>query len=482
MLSLFLSFDNSDKFPLYFDVEKTIKIDIKIYKDSNCEDLLNKNHQIIQKKLTENSVILNSKNKFTDYKMYFVIISTEYPTTRIKLKPNDKPRKYLDLSKEMSLFFIPIKNKNSKLESINKIHINQSSNNKNKAIIINYVKPEDCLREGHLKKYNFSNKKFELRKVNVDKYKLIILYSNDSNLWKVIYLNDIKTIIKGTKEQQIKGTDDTFEITLSDNETYIFQAENTNDREEWYKVINSFVIQIKENNYLYSLSLINNNIMKEIYQRQISIIFNYLSLRGVLALEKTRNIYFKYLNNLLLQQTLEKIINYKIAINKNYYFQSLRLFLEIMELLELKNFDLDNYHQKKYDLKRITKKIEPQNNNQISKEYILENMNSFKTLKSYIQILKVFQDIYSKKNKMDNKNKIFIETIKKYLKNNTLNELFDNLIYSIHKNFHSKIVKNPEFLIEIKRAIIYYLKPSNFCLRNNYLSLPQKKKRKHVFY
>ena len=73
--------------------------------------------------------------------------------------------------------------------------------------------------------------------------------------------------------------------------------------------------------------------MKEIYQRQISIIFNYLSLRGVLALEKTRNIYFKYLNNLLLQQTLEKIINYKIAINKNYYFQSLRLFLEIMELL-----------------------------------------------------------------------------------------------------------------------------------------------------
>ena len=155
MLSLSLSFDNSDKFPLYFDVEKTIKIDIKIYKDSNCEDLLNKNHQIIQKKLTENSVILNSKNKFTDYKMYFVIISTEYPTTRIKLKPNDKPRKYLDLSKEMSLFFIPIKNKNSKLESINKIHINQSSNNKNKAIIINYVKPEDCLREGHLKKYNF---------------------------------------------------------------------------------------------------------------------------------------------------------------------------------------------------------------------------------------------------------------------------------------------------------------------------------------
>ncbi len=222
--------------------------------------------------------------------------------------------------------------------------------------------------------------------------------------------------------------------------------------------------------------------MKEIYQRQISIIFNYLSLRGVLALEKTRNIYFKYLNNLLLQQTLEKIINYKLAINKNYYFQSLRLFLEIMELLELKNFDLDNYHQKKYDLKRITKKIEPQNNNQISKEYILENMNSFKTLKSYVQILKVFQDIYSKKNKIDNKNKIFIETIKKYLKNNTLNELFDNLIYSIHKNFHSKIVKNPEFLLEIKRAIIYYLKPSNFCLRNNYLSLPQKKRIKHVFY
>ncbi len=51
MLSLSLSFDNSDKFPLYFDVEKTIKIDIKIYKDSNCEDLLNKNHQIIQKKI-----------------------------------------------------------------------------------------------------------------------------------------------------------------------------------------------------------------------------------------------------------------------------------------------------------------------------------------------------------------------------------------------------------------------------------------------
>ena len=34
-----LSFDDSDKYPLYFDLEKTIKINIKIDKEIKCEDL-----------------------------------------------------------------------------------------------------------------------------------------------------------------------------------------------------------------------------------------------------------------------------------------------------------------------------------------------------------------------------------------------------------------------------------------------------------
>ena len=100
---LSFSFDDSDKYPLYFDVEKTIKINIKIYKETKCEDLLIRNHQLIQNKITDNSVILNSKNNYEDNKVYFVIISSEYPNTRIKLKPNDRPRKFLDLSKKISL-------------------------------------------------------------------------------------------------------------------------------------------------------------------------------------------------------------------------------------------------------------------------------------------------------------------------------------------------------------------------------------------
>jgi hypothetical protein len=57
---LTFSFDDSYKYPLYFDVEKTIKINIKIYKETKCEDLLIRNHQLIQNKITDNSVILNS--------------------------------------------------------------------------------------------------------------------------------------------------------------------------------------------------------------------------------------------------------------------------------------------------------------------------------------------------------------------------------------------------------------------------------------
>ena len=300
-------------------------------------------------------------------------------------------------------------------------------------------------------------------------------YSNDSNLWKVIYLNDIKTIIKGTKEQQIKNHGDLFEITLSDSETFIFKANNSTDREEWYKVINSFVIQIKENNYLYSLTLTNNNILKDLYKEQMNIIFNYLSLKGVLSLEKTRKVYYGFLGNYILQQVLEKIVNYKLSINRNDYLQSFRFFKEIMDFLDIKNFKLETYNDNKYDLKKNSKNLDPQNSKEITKEFILKNMNTLKTLKVYHKILKVFQEIFSKGNfKMDNKDKTFVDTLKKYLKSNTLSELFDNVVSSIHRHFHNKVVKDPEFLFEIKRALIYYFKPENFSVKIDYISLPPK--------
>ena len=76
--------DDLDKFPLYFDIDKISKIDIKIEKDKTCQDILNKNQQIIQNKITDNSILI--KNDFDDYKIYFVIINSEYPKTRLKLK------------------------------------------------------------------------------------------------------------------------------------------------------------------------------------------------------------------------------------------------------------------------------------------------------------------------------------------------------------------------------------------------------------
>jgi len=463
-------FDDPDKVPLYLDLDKKIKIDIKIEKENTCEEILLKNNQKIQNNITDNSIILNSKNDYDDYKIYFVIINNNYLTTRLKLKPNDKPRKYLE-TKNNNLYFIPIKNKNNKSDIKLQFNTNKNLNDKKpKPKVIYYVRPEDCIREGQLNKYDFRNKKFEMRKVNIDKYKIIMSYSNDSNLWKVIYLHDIKTIIKGTKEQQIKNIDDLFEITLSDNETYIFKANNAIDREEWFKVINSFVVQIKENNYLVSLSMLNNNFLKEMYKKQINIIFNNLSLKGVLSLEKTRNVYYSFLKNFILQHLIENIIKYKIYINKNDYEQSFVSFKGIMDFLDIKTFNLDKYNENKKDIKKISKNLEPQENKEITKEFILKNMNSLKTLNLYIQILKGLEDIFIKENQ-NNKNRIKIEKFKKYLKSNTLSELFDNIIYSIHRNFHSKILKNPEFLYTIKMAIIYYLKPKNFSINVDFLNL-----------
>ena len=464
----FSFFEDSDKFPLYLDLDKKIKIDIKIEKENSCEELLLKNNQKIQNNITDNSIILNSKNDYDDYKIYFVIINNNYLTTRLKLKPHDKPRKYLE-TKNNNLYFIPINKINNKSDVKLQFNSNKNLNDKKpKPKVIYYVRPEECIREGQLKKYDFRNKKFEIRKVNIDKYKIIMSYSNDSNLWKVIYLHDIKQIIKGTKEQQIKNLDDLFEITLFDNETYIFQANNTIDREEWFKVINSFVIQIKENNYLISLSMLNNNYLKEIYKEQINLIFNNLSLKGVLSLEKTRNVYFTFLNNVILQFLIENIINYKIYINRNDYEHSFVFFKAIMDFLEIKTFNLEKYNENRKDIKKISKNLEPQENKEITKEFILKNMNSLKSLNVFNQIIKAIEEFFKDNQNITNK---FKEKLKKYLKNNTLSELFDNIIYCIHRNFHSKILKNPEFLYTIKMAIIYYLKPKNFLIKVNFLNL-----------
>ena len=79
-----------------------------------------------------------------------------------------------------------------------------------------------------------------------------------------------------------------FEIETTQNDKIILKARNNSDQEGWIEIINLLVKQTKENKYFNIYSSYIQELTKEIYEKEMNILFGVFTIKGTLALHYSR--------------------------------------------------------------------------------------------------------------------------------------------------------------------------------------------------
>ena len=443
---------------LYFTLDKRKYLPIELTKELTCEQLHIQYHNKIADQIAKLSQ--STKSLKSDYS--FLIIDSTNLYTRIKLKQTDIPLNYITPTTD--IFYLSLSNNElapnpSFFENTpqNKI---QNSYQK----IMNIVNPEEIIREGELQKYSFRQKKFVPRTVLMDKDKLMLTmnyYKNgnnqNTNLWSVILFCDILTITKNTNEKDIKDKKYIFEIETFQNDILIFKAKNSSDQEGWIESISLLVKQTKENKYFNLYTTLTIDTAKEIYDKEINIIFSTLSIKGALALKYSRYLYFFYLKSQILTKIIDGFLLYEENIWKEEYVNAYINFREIMSDLAIDIIDIKTYVKKEHNKKNI--KILEQN--PLNMKEIVNIIIPYDKLILYQRIIKEIDTKLMKGNVYLNKNKESNEFFKQNMKINLLKESYDNLSKLLNEHYKQLMKNNKEYCYGLSKYLAVHFKRTN---------------------
>jgi hypothetical protein len=105
-------------------------------------------------------------------------------------------------------------------------------------------------------------------------------------------LSDISSI---TKEISIKSLKDkyTFEIITYEGDKYIFKSKYDEDMEAWIEKICDVVVLIRDNKFITKYGEQSNTLIKDTYEKIMKIIYNCLSIKGIVSIKELRHLLYK---------------------------------------------------------------------------------------------------------------------------------------------------------------------------------------------
>jgi hypothetical protein len=105
-------------------------------------------------------------------------------------------------------------------------------------------------------------------------------------------LSDISSITKEISEKSIKDKF-TFEIITYEGDHYIFKSKHNADMESWIESLYMLVSLIRDNKFIIKYGEQINKLVKDTYEKGMKIIYNCLSLRGIISIKETRYLLYK---------------------------------------------------------------------------------------------------------------------------------------------------------------------------------------------
>lgn len=85
----------------------------------------------------------------------------------------------------------------------------------------------------------------------------------------------------------------TFEINTFEGERFIFKSKCNADLESWMESTYLLMSLVRDNKHIIKYSELISKTTKESYEKEMKIIFNSLSLKGLLSVKETRVILYK---------------------------------------------------------------------------------------------------------------------------------------------------------------------------------------------
>jgi hypothetical protein len=84
-----------------------------------------------------------------------------------------------------------------------------------------------------------------------------------------------------------------FEIVTYESDRYIFKSKHNADLESWIGSILIFLGLVRDNKFLLKYTEQINKLSKDSYTRSMKIIYNCLSLKGLVSIKETRELLYK---------------------------------------------------------------------------------------------------------------------------------------------------------------------------------------------
>ena len=440
---------------LYFTLDKTKYLPITLSKELTCQALHIQYHNDIGNKIAK----LPQLNQTSKSDLSFIIIDSSNQFNRIKLKQTDIPFKYITSTSD--IYYI------NPSESI--------STNTNKEIIspqkklMNIVNPEEVIRVGELKKYSFKQKQFMPRTVLIDKDKLMITVnegktnkSQNMNIWSVILFSEINTINKKISENDLPEKKHLFEIETTQNDKIILKARNNSDQEGWIEIINLLVKQTKENKYFNIYSSYIQELTKEIYEKEMNILFGVFTIKGTLALHYSRYLLFKQFHSKIIPKIIEGCLTYKENITKKDYINAYINFREVMSDLSIDAFDIKDNYGISMNLKNsIFETI------QINVKELVHILLSHEKIVFYQMIIKKIDEFLSKGNNHENFSN---DSFSNILSSSLLQDIYDSMLKKIlHDNYKTILFSNKDYQDKLTKIFAIDFKHRNQFSFNNLL-------------
>lgn len=269
---------------LYFNLNKELSMVVNILPEHTTQDTYNVNHNIMI------DYILNchSMQAINSSEFNFVIINDNLPNTWIKLKSNDKIKKFLKNS-SFNLYYLNCTNLKQQIKD----NIELSAMNENKKL----ANPnKETIREGELLKYSFSNHKFEKRYIMLDKDKLVLRKNKENELY-VIQFSDVVFITTEINEKNViqQATSKyIFEIRTKDSERYFFSSKNKNDLDAWIDSISYIFSVNKDNDKIKDLSNQVKRSANDIYSKEVKLTNCLFNITGTFAIPEIRKAFLNY--------------------------------------------------------------------------------------------------------------------------------------------------------------------------------------------
>ncbi len=89
----------------------------------------------------------------------------------------------------------------------------------------------------------------------------------------------------------------TFEIITYEGDQYIFKSKHNADMETWIEIICLSVGLIRDNKFITKYGDQINSLIKDTYEKIMKIIYNCLSIKGIISIKELRHLLYKYIIN-----------------------------------------------------------------------------------------------------------------------------------------------------------------------------------------